>query len=342
MSALLERPPAPAPASARTALRGPLWVSVRQHRTALLIAAAAVLVGALILVAYRIWAGSVTDDFAATGCKPDGPNGPDCSQVARDFSDDMNSFHYVMGYGSLFLQLLPMVLGVFVAGPVVARELESGTYKLAWTQSVSPARWLTAKLLPFAVPVLLLVPVLTAVRAWTASSLPDNTAYDPRPWYEITTYLSLGTLPLAYALFGIAAGALVGLLAARTVPAMSVTLLAFGGVYLALNGAREHLWPTAFATTPLDSPGPVGGSTEWWLEGGVIMANGDRRSGPQCVSVDPDMPACLADRGATGRYAEYHPASHFWPLQLVETGIVLVLAAACVFAAFKVLRRRHA
>jgi hypothetical protein len=49
---------------------------------------------------------------------------------------------------------------------------------------------------------------------------------------------------------------------------------------------------------------------------------------------------CLEARGATGIYAEYHPASHYWPLQFVETGIVLALAAAAVAASFWLLRRR--
>ncbi|MET9968858.1 hypothetical protein ABZZ80_23740, partial [Streptomyces sp. NPDC006356] len=38
--------------------------------------------------------------------------------------------------------------------------------------------------------------------------------------------------------------------------------------------------------------------------------------------------------------ATYHPRSHFWPLQYVETGIVLAVAAAATLTAFAVLRRR--
>lgn len=37
----------------------------------------------------------------------------------------------------------------------------------------------------------------------------------------------------------------------------------------------------------------------------------------------------------------FHPESHFWPLQLVETGILLTLAAIATLAAFVFLRRRH-
>lgn len=342
MSTLLEeRPPALAPA--RPALRGLLRVSVRQHRTALLIGAGAIVVGVLVLVAVRIWAGSVADDFAATGCSIFGPDSDDCYQKARDFSDDMFVSSQATEYGSLFLQLLPGVLGVFVAGPVVARELESGTYKLAWTQSVTPARWFASKLLPVAVPVLLLVPLLTAVRAWVSSSLPDSNLYPPPVWYESTTYLSLGTAPLAYALLGIAVGALAGMLVARTVPAMSLALLPLGGMFLTMNFVRDSLWPPTTATVPVTSIEPsVGGNESWWLEGGYTMANGDQLTRQTCTSEVTDELVCLRDKGVTGRFVEYHPGSHFWPIQLVETGIVLMLATACALAAFKVLGRRHA
>ncbi|MFI6083939.1 hypothetical protein ACIBBB_23670 [Streptomyces sp. NPDC051217] len=341
MSALLEeRPPAPKTTAARPGARGPLWLVLRQHRTTLLIGGGAILAGVLVLVASKIWAGGVVDDFAATGCRVWNIDRPECFQTFRDYSDDTHGFDRVLTYGSYVLQFLPGVIAAFVAGPMVARELESGTYKLAWTQSVSPARWLASKLLALALPVLVLVALLTAVRAWAATGVPDDSPYPASQWYEPTTYLSLGTAPVAYALLGIAAGALVGLLVGRTLPAMSVALLALGGVFLAMKQVRDRLWPIKTATSPGDDI-PSEDGTNWWLDEGLVMANGDRVPDDRCNSSFEDQLGCLADRGATGRYVEYHPGSHFWPIQLVETGIVLALGAVCLLAAFKVLRRRH-
>ncbi|MEU1850215.1 hypothetical protein ABZ499_13310 [Streptomyces sp. NPDC019990] len=51
-------------------------------------------------------------------------------------------------------------------------------------------------------------------------------------------------------------------------------------------------------------------------------------------------PNCPAESAITGYYAVYHPSSHFWPLQLMETGIALAFAAVAVVAAFWLLRRR--
>lgn len=82
------------------------------------------------------------------------------------------------------------------------------------------------------------------------------------------------------------------------------------------------------------------------LDGGWITADGERwnslheRLRP-CDTAVRDGLACVRELGVTGHYVDHHPASHFWPLQLVETGIVLALAAGCAFAAFQVVRRRH-
>ncbi|WP_406179440.1 hypothetical protein [Streptomyces sp. NBC_01006] len=37
----------------------------------------------------------------------------------------------------------------------------------------------------------------------------------------------------------------------------------------------------------------------------------------------------------------HHPESHFWPLQPVESAILLALSAAAIVGAFPLLRRRH-
>jgi hypothetical protein len=76
---------------------------------------------------------------------------------------------------------------------------------------------------------------------------------------------------------------------------------------------------------------------------GRVTAGGERLPMDVCwPPVDNAEEArCLADRDITGMFVDHHPASHLWPLQLVETGIVLVLAALALTLTFRVLRRRH-
>lgn len=81
----------------------------------------------------------------------------------------------------------------------------------------------------------------------------------------------------------------------------------------------------------------------WIVREGVILADGSRMTYTQCLDMGFSKSPCAPDTASTAgtHFFEYHPDSHFWPLQLVETGIVLLLATACVFGAFKVLGRRH-
>ena len=46
----------------------------------------------------------------------------------------------------LVLQAVPALIGAFVGAPVLARELESGTSRFAWTQGFGRWRWTLAKL----------------------------------------------------------------------------------------------------------------------------------------------------------------------------------------------------
>ena len=53
---------------------------------------------------------------------------------------------FLQGALNFLLRIAPAILGVFWGAPLVAREFEAGTYRLAWTQSVSRSRWLLTKL----------------------------------------------------------------------------------------------------------------------------------------------------------------------------------------------------
>ena len=42
--------------------------------------------------------------------------------------------------------VVPALIGMFWGAPLIAHELETGTFRLAWTQSVSRRRWLLVKM----------------------------------------------------------------------------------------------------------------------------------------------------------------------------------------------------
>ena len=53
----------------------------------------------------------------------------------------------------ILLNIAPALIGAFAGAPVLARELETGSYQYAWTQGFGRARWTVAKLVLLAVAV---------------------------------------------------------------------------------------------------------------------------------------------------------------------------------------------
>ncbi|MEN8654762.1 hypothetical protein ABCR94_30270 [Streptomyces sp. 21So2-11] len=322
--------------AARTALRGPYWVTVRQHSRVLMLFAALTLAGIGALIGYQGWASGLAETFAASGCSVSMTTS-ECSDDVRSHLDNSMAFTQLLDYLGLAMIALPGLVGAYVAGPMIARELESGTYKLAWTQSVSPARWFAAKL---AVPTVLSVAgvsLLSAAHSW-ARSTPTDDMY-PAQWYERIVFGATGTVPVAYTLLGLALGALIGVAVRRTVPAMSAAALTAGALVLAVSSQRGRLWPVETVTAPMPPATP---DSVYPVEQGMLTGTGTRIPEDACWSRAGELGQCMTDHDITAWYRDYHPESHFWPLQLVETGIVLALAALAVAAAFRVLRSRHA
>lgn len=320
------------------ALRGPARVIVRQHRRALWTAGALALAGIVLLTGSVWWNSGPADTYADSGCAFLDTS-PRCVAAFDDMLSHQAWLRDVLRFTGIAMMALPAAIGMFVAGPLIGRELESGTYRLAWSQSVSPARWLVAKLTVPAAITVVAVPALSAFYAWCRTA-PDT---DRLAWYDTSVYAATGTLPTASALLAIALGALAALLVRRTLLAMSITALAYGAVALALGALRSSLWAVTTVVTPLNATtADLPGGT--LFVGSGLMAGERRLPGETCYQdpVPELVDRCLAGHHVTGTYTDFHPASHFWPLQLVGTGIVLVLTAVAVALAFRVLRRRHA
>ncbi|WP_069738071.1 hypothetical protein [Streptomyces sp. EN27] len=316
-------------------LRGPSRVLLRVHRRTLWASGAVAAVAVVGMIVVVLLADRLTGGFADIGCTLNS-SAEACFQPARDYSDRMLDLGRMLTYLGLALIALPAVIGAFVAGPMVAREWESNTVKLSWTQSSPPSAWLAGRLAVPAALVVCGITVLSAVLSWSRDRLGG-----PYPifWHDVSVFGASGTVPAAGALMSIAIGTFVGLALRRTVPAMAVSLFVSGLVTVVLGMLRDSLWPAVRDTF---APGdgylwPDGAAIiewGWATNGGVLPAD-------ICADASVDHEVCLAERGVTHGYLDHHPASHYWPLQLVETGILLALAALAVFAAFRVLRRLH-
>ena len=88
--------------------------------------------------------------LVAAACVVLAVTGPALARLAHrntDVYDVLTSNDRLFYNGGLaVLAVAPAVLGIFWGAPLVAREIETGTYRLVWGQSVTRGRWLAAKL----------------------------------------------------------------------------------------------------------------------------------------------------------------------------------------------------
>ncbi|MFF7937864.1 hypothetical protein [Streptomyces sp. NPDC007940] len=298
-------------AAVRRTPRGPVPTVLRLHRTALWIWLTFV-AGTTGLL---LWLHGPGADVAQRALDTYGYSG---LIMARGSADEYSSW---FSYPDTLITLGSFAIALFAGGPLIARELESGTAQLAWTQSVSPARWLAAKLAVPAAFIVLGTCLLTAVyrQLWSAHSNLLIAGIGPR-----SLYFSLGPATVAAPLLGLALGVLVGLAVRRTLPA-----LAFSGfAYFLVYAFRGNHWPFQGRYQQ-----PELHSRSW-----AITSGGARIQDPGCY----DDKACIAQHDIVRFSREYLPSSDYWPRQLLETGVLLALTALAVALAFGVLRRRAA
>ena len=139
---------------------------------------------------------------------------------------------------SVLVVVVPGILGVFWGAPLVAEELESGSFRLAWTQDVSRVRWLAMRLAVSGLAAMAVAGVASWLVTWWAGPL------DRAGLNQFGSFDSRDIVPVGYAAFAVALGVFLGTLLRRTVPAMAATLLAFTAARLAFRLlARPRLLP---------------------------------------------------------------------------------------------------
>jgi hypothetical protein len=153
------------------------------------------------------------------------------------------------------LLAIPALLGMFWGAPLVARELESGTYRLAWTQSVTRRRWLSVKVAVVGVAALAVAGVASWLVSWWFAPLDavNMNRFDPG------VFTARGIVAIGYAGFAFAVGVATGALTRRTLSAMAATLLGFIAARIAFTfWVRPHLLATKHVLLSLTQSQGVG------------------------------------------------------------------------------------
>ncbi|MDX3619336.1 MULTISPECIES: ABC transporter permease [Streptomyces] len=313
----------PAPPGTR---RGLVRTVLRVHRSALLVWTAYVLA----MAGWMLWLRFVTlDDVRRESASCAGRGGCVDIESAMSYSTSMSTIGTLVSY-------LCYGVAAWAGASLTGRELERGTAQLVWTQSVTPVRWLTVK---FAVPAAALTAGTTVLVLFYRWAWPSDRDLRGDEWYYTDPFVNRGPAVLAYALCALAVGALAGLALRRALPALTVALGFMVAFRAWLDVRYDELWPSTTLTGTAASRLPM---TADQLEVGAITRSGTRVNDLTCFDVDSDLDytRCMSGKSFTDLYAEVHPASHFWPLHLMTTGVVLAVAVLATAAAFWLLRRR--
>ena len=341
-----------------------------QFRVQAGVALAALCAVAVVLVVTGPHLASLYAASGITGC-----HGGTCATAASHFLSRLDAsslymFVYVLGIGLIFAA--PVITGIFWGAPLIAREFETGTYRLAWTQGITRTRWLAVKLALTGLAAIAVTEALSLMQAWWADPIGRAIGHGGTTSSILFTgpfgpalFATHGIAPLGYAAFAFTLGAATGALIRRAVPAMAVTLAVFAAVQIAIPLAvRPHLLPPSravvsgpsFFQAAAMSIGTLTASTvpgqpgAWIVSSGAINASGQPVSTipGACLpgspvkekAATPNMGACMASRGIR-EVITYQPASRYWPLQWLETGIFLGLALVLAGCCFWRLGRRR-
>ncbi|HEY2201887.1 MAG TPA: hypothetical protein VGH56_08360 [Solirubrobacteraceae bacterium] len=219
------------------------WVAWRQFRTQALVTvgllaafAALVLVTGLHLRDTRNVLGGASCG-PGTGCPLDG--------FEKALSDIL----------PLALLAIPALLGMFWGAPLLARELESGTFRLAWTQSVTRRRWLSVRVVLVGVSALAVAGLASWLVSWWLA--PVDAANMNR--FAPSMFSARGVVAIGYAGLAFALGVAAGALLRRTLPAMVATLLGFVAARIVVTfWVRPHLLDTRQVLVSLTAGKGVG------------------------------------------------------------------------------------
>jgi ABC-type transport system involved in multi-copper enzyme maturation permease subunit len=163
---------------------------------------------------------------------------------------NLGTFYQLVELIGTALVVVPALVGAFWGAPLIAREFESGTYRLAWTQSVTRARWVATKLALVGAAGVVATGLLSLMVTWWSSPMDRANANQ----FGSGLFGQRDITPLGYAAFGFALGVTFGVLIRRTLPAMAATLAVFLGVRLGFTyGVRQYLISPKHLTASLDS-----------------------------------------------------------------------------------------
>jgi hypothetical protein len=325
-------------------------VTWRQHRFAL--AGLAALLGVL---AAGLWLAGLQLHHAYAAAIA-------CPAGSLACGDLVNTFTGTNGFlaNGTILQVIPALIGAFIGAPVLARELETGTYRYAWTQGIGRWRWALGKLVPLAIAVAAAAGLFGLLLSWyyqpyfdtgnQALGLAEMIPFFPGLFdlHEVTF--------AAWTLAAFAIGALAGMLIRRVVPAIAATLAVYAGLAFAAGSVLREHYLTPLVTGNPNVPASAWILSQWWTKGGTTLSQSTLHqvfdstfqqlapvvnNSSQKTQAYDNVVQYLSQHGYT-QWTRYQPGSRFWPFQWIEGGWLLALSVLLIAATIWLVRRRVA
>jgi hypothetical protein len=328
------------------------WLTWRQFRAQLLVAAA----GLALVAIYLVHLGGEIRAFYDTriaGCAAQA-----CYLARMDLRD---RFDDRIGIMVVLLIAVPGLIGAFWGAPLVAQELEQRTDRLVWNQSVTRTRWLAVKLAVTGLCAAVLTGLFSLLLTWAVSRYDEVVGER----FAALTFDSRNIVPIGYALFAFALGTVAGMVVRRTVPAMAITLVAFAAVQLLVPAVvRQHLMQPVTDTVAVDAAvlnsgvgmnlkedgtfdlqGYTAGGS-WSLESSspLLKADGSAYRGedarPCLLPGDREAgDACTVAQHLHFAYTR-QPGGRYWAFQWIELSLFVALALLLTGFGFYWVRRR--
>ncbi|MEQ3553429.1 hypothetical protein WIS52_23405 [Pseudonocardia nematodicida] len=313
-----------------------IWLVWRRQRAALLLGAALVAVTVVALVVARLLLESRAASLGDSACLTD--PALDCTGWGRG-RELYDSFLGPHRFLQFWVWALVPLLGLIVAATLFARETEERTVGFVLTQSVSRTRWWTTNIATTLLPALAGALVLGLAARWALA--PFETLFQQGRIGPLGFELHGIWLP-ASVLISFSLAAALGTWLRSSLAVVVGTVLGWLVIFAVLVYTRYDILPSSVQIVPIgeyDGTVDVDGLARDMAfrgAGGEMIPPGEVGAG---CGPQENYTACLQRDGVVAAEFEYQPESNFWPLQLIQSGIAIVLSSVLLGSSYVRARR---
>lgn len=229
--------------------------------------------------------------------------------------------------------VFPVVAGLLVGGPIVARELETGTARLAWSLGPSRLRWFLHR----AVPALLMVVLAAVAIGLTADALMHVNEPGTNLDQSFVGFRSRGLLIPVEALLVASIALAIGSILGRAIPTLVLTLVLVGGISIAVDKVeREVLTNEALVSSNFEFT-----NDNLYLDSRFQLPDGQIVTYQELAALHPEINQDGFDPELYRNVELYIPGTRYHEVELREAIALAAIASVfLVLGAVTVIRRR--